>query len=224
MSVLDKNNVLPRLSWLPRVALELGCGATKRDSHAIGVDALDLPGVDIVGDVFDVLARFPAHSVDSVSTYHFAEHVDDLPRLLDELARVMRGGATLVVVVPHFSNPYFYSDYTHRKFFGLYTFCYLARSRLFRRQVPTYGPSAQFEIEDVHLGFKSTRPFYLRHAFKKALGVLFNATRGMQEWYEENACWRYPCYEVRYTLRRDAPGGVEGSGIPASGHAAATRP
>jgi SAM-dependent methyltransferase len=202
MPVVDKNGVLARLPALPRVALELGCGERKRDPHAIGVDLRDLPGVDLVGDVFDVLAVLPAASVDAVESRHFFEHVDDLPRLMRALGTVMKPGGEATVVVPHFSNPWYYSDYTHRRFFGLYTFCYLARGSPFRRAVPTYGVDSGFDLVDVRLGFKSTRPFYLRHAVKRAGGALFNATRWLQEFYEENLCWLFPCYEVEYRLRR----------------------
>jgi hypothetical protein len=180
MSVVDKNNLLARLPELPRVELELGCGATKRDGTAIGVDARDLPGVDLVGDVFE-----------------------DLPRLVCELARVIKAGGMLTIVVPHFSNPYFYSDYTHRRFFGLYTFCYFARSSLFRREVPTYGLATSLVVVDVKLGFRSARPFYFRYAFKRGLGAVFNASRWLQECYEENFCWLFPCYEIRYTLQQE---------------------
>jgi SAM-dependent methyltransferase len=202
MTVLDKNNVLARLPQFTTVALELGCGSSKRDRAAIGVDALDLDGVDVVGDVFEVLALFPNASVDAIGSYHFFEHVDDLERLIAEVTRVMKPDGRLTIVVPHFSNPYFYSDPTHRRFFGLYTFGYFARSSLFRREVPTYGVHLAFQIEDVRLGFKSTPPFYVRHAVKRLLGLAFNASRWLQELYEENLCWLFPCYEVRYTLRR----------------------
>lgn len=204
MPLLDKTNVLPRLATMPRVVLELGCGSTKRDGNAIGVDAMDLPGVDLVGDVFDVLASFPAASVDAIASFHFVEHVDDLSRLVREFGRVMKNGGVLTIVVPHFSNPYFYSDHTHRRFFGLYTFCYFATRSPFRRQVPLYGLDPQFEVADVELGFKSTRPFYVRHAIKRVQGALFNRSRWLQEWYEENLCWLFPCYEIRYSLRRGA--------------------
>jgi len=200
--IVDKHSVLATLPQRSGVRLELGCGHTKRDPGAIGIDAQDLPGVDVVGDVFDALAAFPPASVDDVSSFHFFEHVEDLPRLLAAIARVVKPGGCVRVVTPHFSNPYFYSDHTHRRAFGLYTFCYLAHSRLFARQVPTYGVDPQFEVEDVRLGFKSTRPFYVRHGIKRAQGVLFNATRWLQEYWEENLCWFFPCYEIDYRLRR----------------------
>jgi SAM-dependent methyltransferase len=202
MPIIDNSGLLTRLSERSRVVLELGCGANKRDASSIGIDALDLPGVDLVGDVFEALAAFPSASVDAVASYHFFEHVDNLPGLLHELARVMKQGADLKVVAPHFSNPWYYSDYTHRRFFGLYTFCYLARSSLLRRAVPTYDVANSFELTAVSLEFKSTRPFYVRHGVKRVVGAVFNASTWLKEFYEENLCWLFPCYEVRYTLVR----------------------
>ena len=204
MPVIDKTGLLARLAALPRVELELGCGERKRTPAAIGIDLRDLPGVDLVGDVFDALAAFPPASVDAVASHHFFEHVDDLPRLLSDIARVVKPGGELVVAVPHFSNPWYYSDPTHRRHFGLYTFCYLARSELFRRAVPTYGIEPAFDLRAVRLDFKSTRPFYVRHALKQLQGLVFNAGTWMQEFYEENLCWLAPCYELRYTLIRRA--------------------
>ena len=200
--VLDRNGVLASLGERACVELELGCGSSKRNAGAIGVDALDLPGVDLVGDVHDVLGALPVASVDRVASFHFFEHIDDLPGLLNALARVVKPGGEIHVVAPHFSNPYYYSDYTHRRPFGLYTFAYLARSRLFAREVPLYGITPLFELVDVKLGFKSTRPFYVRHAAKRAIGVVANLGRWTQECWEENLCWLFPCYEIAYTLRR----------------------
>jgi len=202
MPVIDHSGVLARLSAMPVVALELGCGATKRDGAAIGIDALELPGVDLVGDAFEALALFPPASVDRIESHHFFEHVDDLPRLMTELGRVVKKGGALVVSVPHFSNPWFYSDPTHRRHFGLYTFCYFTHGTLFRRTVPRYGVEPDFDLAGVRLEFKSSRPFYVRHALKRLFGVVFNATTWLQEFYEESVCWLAPCHEVRYTLVR----------------------
>ena len=110
-----------------RVDLELGCGNRKRHADAIGIDMLEYEAVDIVGDIESVLESFPAYSVENVYSYHCFEHLDNLDRVLDQLARVMKPKGELHVEVPHFSNPYYYSDHTHRQPFGLYTFSYLAK-------------------------------------------------------------------------------------------------
>ena len=114
----------------------------------------------------------------------------------------MKPQGKLELVVPHFSNPFFYSDPTHRRFFGLYTFSYIAKDNIFTRKVPQYGWDSMFILEDVDLHFKSSRPFYGRHGIKKLLGMVFNSCTYLKEFYEENLCYVFPCYEVRYVIRR----------------------
>lgn len=200
MTVIDKTRAMARIRQQQCSVLELGCGARKRHPDAIGIDKLDYSGVDLVGDVFEVLRSVPSASIQTVHTYHFLEHVADFPALLDVLARVVKPGGVLDVEVPHFSNPYFYSDPTHSRFFGLYTFSYLAEEHLFRRRVPHYGGKLAFEVTDVHLDFAS--PFLFRGVLKRAVGPLFNMTRWLQEFYEENLCHIFPCYQLRVSLRR----------------------
>ena len=200
--MLDKNNTLQRLAGLDYVALELGCGANKRIANAIGIDAIDYACVDLVGDAMEILKSFPSGSVDAVHSYHFFEHLPDVSAMLDEIARIVKPGGRMEVVVPHFSNPHYYSDPTHRSFFGLYTFCYFAQNSPFSREVPTYQKDLFFDVERVDLRFKSFRPFYLRHSIKRLVGGLFNSCNYLRELYEENFCYLFPCAEVQYQLRR----------------------
>lgn len=200
--MIYKNNVLYKIANTSPLVLELGCGAKKRNVGAIGIDALDYPGVDLVGDVFDVLRQFPSGCVDEVYAYHFIEHVSDINLLLLELSRVVKAGGVVEFSAPHFSNPYFYSDPTHRSFFGLYTFCYLSSSSPFLRQVPTYQNDLLFSLMRVDLRFKSARQFYVRYALKSLIGSIFNSCNYMKELYEENFCYLFPCYEVSYRLQR----------------------
>jgi ubiquinone/menaquinone biosynthesis C-methylase UbiE len=202
VGIIDKKNILSDISEVAFTELELGCGSKKHNLNAVGVDMLDYPDVDIVGDIYEVLASFPDMSVNVVRSYHFIEHVPDVPRLLSELARVVKPNGILEFVAPHFSNPYFYSDPTHRSFFGLYTFCYYSNNSPFARLVPNYGHKPDFGIEKIDLIFKSTQPFVFRYGIKKLIGKIINSCIYIQELYEENFCYLFPCYEVRYILRR----------------------
>ena len=203
MTILDKSSVVERARGGEVLRLELGCGPRKVDPTAIGVDILDCQGVDLVGEIFEVLDALPAASCDAIYSAHFFEHVADLPRLLAAVARVLKPGARLTVVVPHFSNPFYYSDPTHKTPFGLYTMAYFCRQKLFTRTIPNYGLETGLRLEHVSLGFKSYPPRYLRHAFKRLAGIVFNAGMYLREFYEENLCWLVPCYEVRYELERE---------------------
>lgn len=200
--MIDKKNILSGLTNSPRVELELGCGDRKRNKEAIGIDKLDYPDVDIVGDIYEVLALFPSQSVDAVYAYHFVEHLQDVSELIKKLARIVKPTGCVEIVAPHFSNPYFYSDPTHRSFFGLYTFCYFTSDSPFSRRVPTYGHDLSFRLMKVDLIFKSPPPFIIRYGIKRTLGIVFNSCIYFKELYEENFCHLFPCYEVRYVLRR----------------------
>lgn len=200
--IVDKRAVLPTLSPASPVVIELGCGPRKSVDGAIGVDALDTDAVDIVGDALSVLRRVPDGCVRRVHSSHFLEHVDDLDGFVREISRVLCAGGVMTASVPHFSNPYFYSDPTHRRTFGLYTFAYFAECSLFARAVPRYGRDFGFRLTDATLGFDS--PFALRRLFKRAFGAVANLSRYTQEFYEENLCQVFPCYELRVTLEKRA--------------------
>jgi SAM-dependent methyltransferase len=198
--VLDKRGRLASIGSAGDVTLELGCGSRRRIADAITIDALDYECVDVVGDVFAVLARVPDASVDLVFSSHFVEHLPQIEPLLCELRRVLKVGGQVRTIAPHFSNPYFYSDYTHRSFFGLYTFSYLAVDRLFKRRVPQYTRDIGFELVDVRLCFKAPPPFYLRYAFRRAFQSLVNVSVFTKELYESSLCYLFPCYELEYVI------------------------
>jgi SAM-dependent methyltransferase len=201
-AVIDRHGKLAALVAAGGGVLELGCGPARRHPDAVTVDALAFEGVDVVGDVFDVLAGLPDGCVDEVHSYHFLEHVAPLSGIVAELARVLRPGGLLHTVVPHFSNPYYYSDYTHRQPFGLYSFSYLADDPLFRRSVPRYQLETGLVLADVRLTFKAPRPFYLRYALRRVLGAIVNSSRWTQEWYEAGWTGWFPCYEIDFEVRR----------------------
>ena len=200
MEIVDKHNVLSRITEIRDLKLELGCGSRKRNKDSIGIDVIDYECVDIVGDVYDVLKKIPDNSVSAVYSYHFFEHVEDIRTIMKELARIIKEYGTLVVVTPHFSNPYYYSDHTHRSQFGLYSFSYLSDDSIFARKVPHYNNSPEFDLCKVKLIFKSPRPFYFRWALKKLFQIIFNMNRYMMEFYEENLCYIFPCYEISYQM------------------------
>lgn len=200
----DRNQVFERWSTLGPIVLDLGCGPNKRHENWIGVDQTNYFGVDLQGDVFDVIEAIEDESVDHIYSSHFFEHIDDISRLMKEITRILKVKGSLKVVVPHFSNPYFYSDYTHKTFFGLYSFSYFARDDIFQRRVPVYQDlSDRLRIKDVKLIFKSTRPFYFRYLIKRGFGYIFNCSRYLQELYEENFSNFVGCYEIQFSLTKD---------------------
>lgn len=197
MSVIDKRNVLPSMRG---GVLELGVGNYKTNRDAIGVDILDTPAADVVGDVFEVLAQIRDGAVRRIESAHFFEHIDDTERLLAACARVLEPQGVMQVMVPHFSNPYFYSDPTHRATYGLYTFSYWADTDLFRREVPNYIGNRDFRLTDARMIFR--REGGPRRALDRLASRWVNRSRARQEFYERRLCYAVPCYELQFTLTR----------------------
>jgi SAM-dependent methyltransferase len=200
----DTQQLLSALSQMREVNLDLGCGRFKKAGAWIGVDALEAPGVDIVGDVYEVLEALPAASVDRVHSSHFFEHVPDIPRLLTLIRRALKPGGRMDVIVPHFSNAYFYSDPTHRTAFGLYSMSYLVDDHLLRRKVPSYARHEGLELVGVRLHFKS--PLIINVPIRWFWQLVFNSCTFMKEWYEDSWSSSLPCYEIHFVVVKRQPG------------------
>lgn len=198
----DKFGVLNNLASRSRVIIELGVGERKINPDAIGIDIIDSEAVDVVGDVLEILKVLPDASVDDISSSHVLEHLDDLPSVLKQVSRVLKSGGEMIVVVPHFSNPFFYSDPTHRNHFGLYTFSYYCEEHIFRRRVPRYARQSSLSLVDVKLVFKSFPPRYLVHGLRKLCQIVFNISSWTQEIYEDSFSNILSCYEVKYVIRK----------------------
>ena len=200
--MLDKNDAISRMSANSPVTIEIGCGDRKRDPEAIGIDILETASTDIVGDVLEVLKRVPSGSVKSITSFHVFEHLANVSAILVEVERTLVRGGEMVVVVPHFSNPFYYSDPTHVRFFGLYTFSYFCEDVVFRRRVPRYACVAGLKLYSVKLVFKSFPPRYITHGFRKVFQFVFNFSSWMQEIYEDSFSGLISCYEVQYKIRK----------------------
>lgn len=173
------------------VIVDLGAGPTRTPGR-IAVDRVDLPHIDILADIEDGLPFLPDGRVDEIHSRSVLEHVENFEHLLREIVRVLKPDGKAYIFVPHFSNPYGYSDYTHKRFFGLYSFYYFVDpERQLKRKVPTFYTDIRIDIHSLHLVFKS--PFRFRHRAKRLAGRLFNARPWLQELYEEMFCHLCPC-------------------------------
>jgi SAM-dependent methyltransferase len=180
------------------IKINLGSGDQRLPGY-IGLDRLPLKGVDILCDLNLPLPLTTACASD-VYAKSVLEHISDLEGLLAEIERILAPGGHLVVYVPHWSNPFFYSDYTHKRFFGLASFDYLVpQEAQFYRKVPVYREFG-FRIISVRLIFQS--PFGLLNALSKGLQMVVNSSRALQVFYEFHMAPIIPCYAVEYIVQR----------------------
>ncbi len=202
MPIKQNMDIKSELASGRQIKIDLGCGESKRAGH-IGLDRLDLPGVDVVGNLAEALVIFPDNSVDAVYSKSVLEHVDDLDSVMDQLIRVMKPEAEAYIFVPHWSNPYYYQDYTHTRFFGLYTFYYFAspENQHPSRSMLSFYRESRIKVLDVKLILKSN--FAWLRPFRKIATAIINSSATMQAFYEENMTYGMPCYGVEVVFRPD---------------------
>lgn len=180
--------------------LDIGSGAKPRAGF-YGVDRLDAPGVDIVADVNQPLRLLPDGCAGHIYSSHALEHVDDLFLLLAEVHRISRPDAVIEVIVPHWSNPYYYSDPTHVRFFGLYTLSYFVDmdKQPHGHKVPAFAAAPKFIIESVSIAFY--RFNLCDRLLVPLLRWFVNRKPAAQDFYELRLARRFPAAELRYRLR-----------------------
>ena len=194
------NPEIPRL--LARgegLRLELG-GGKRRTPEFLSLDLVRGTQPDILADLNEPLTLLPDDSVAEVRTKHTLEHVEKLLPLLAELHRVVRPGGLIDVQVPHFSNPYGYSDPTHVRFFGMYSFHYFsAPEDQPRRKVPSFYAAPRFRVESVKV--RLMKETWFERAVRTALEPLANRSLGALDRYERRWCRLFPANDIRYLLR-----------------------
>ena len=97
------------------VKLDLGCGPNKKEGF-LGIDQYSFDGkVDHVMKLGFERLPYADGSVDEIHTSHFIEHLgaEERCHVINEAYRVLKVGATMTIIVPHYGSNRAYGDPTH---------------------------------------------------------------------------------------------------------------
>ena len=111
-----------------RRVLDIGCGANKV-AGAIGIDVNPRTAADVIHDLDELPYPFADDSFDEVVGRHVIEHVQNPMAVMSELHRITRAGGTVKLLAPHWTNPDFATDLTHRNHLNSYSFRNLTDDR-----------------------------------------------------------------------------------------------
>jgi predicted SAM-dependent methyltransferase len=99
--------------------LNLGCGNDIKEGY-INVDLYN-PKADIIWDLNKFPWPFGDNEFDEIYAAHILEHLNDTVRAMEEIWRISKRGAKVIIKVPHFSTTWF-GNPTHVQAFGICTF------------------------------------------------------------------------------------------------------
>ena len=111
--------------------LDVGCGWNKTPG-SIGIDSNPRAHADVIHDLGIFPYPFADDEFDLIVCSHVAEHVPDVMAFVTELFRITRSGGRIRITTPHYSNPDWPTDPTHRNHFNSYSFnCFVAERQVF---------------------------------------------------------------------------------------------
>lgn len=142
--------------------LNMGCGLDVRAGY-VNADRVRLRGVDAVVDFGRRPFPFRDDSFDEVYMSHVLEHLPDTIQTMEEIHRITKAGATVVVKVPHYRSANAFKDPTHVRFFHEQTFDY------FGKDPKSYYTGARFEVVQVSKRYDYHVERYLRRWFPRLL-------------------------------------------------------
>ncbi len=139
--------------------LDVGCGTNKYEG-AIGLDQNPRTNADVIHDLGKFPYPFEDNEFDFVYASHVVEHIPDVMRFVEELYRITKHGGKIEILTPHYTNPDWATDPTHRNHLNSYSF-------------DTFDPEKQlFEFyTDVNL--KAVKKYVTVLNLWKFLGVEF---------------------------------------------------
>jgi len=171
--------------------IDLGCGNAKCDKESIGVDIVKMPGVDVVCDINNEKLPFSDNELDEVYSRHLFEHLDNFFFVMKEVYRVLKPNGKLILKVPYFAAPTSYSDPTHKRFFGIYSFqCF----------DPSSGKHSYHQVGDTKFKLISVKYSFHYGFLSKFFEYFFNKSEKIQAKYERYLCYFIPAYDLKFIL------------------------
>jgi SAM-dependent methyltransferase len=162
--------------------LDLGCGRNKHRG-SIGVDRIPNPGVNLVADLDHFPYPLAANSFDRIYLTHVVEHLRSIPRLMEEVHRISRDGAEVVIVTPHYTDASSWQDPTHLWHLNSRSFDVFQEGADF-----DYYSTARFKVQQVEVKLlKLYRVLGLE--FLLNLPNRYPIFRGLRRFWEQYLCF-----------------------------------
>ena len=125
--------------------LDLACGQNKQQGF-IGVDIVQLPGVDVVHDLEIYLWPFEDNSVDEIFCSHYVEHTIDLMKFMDECYRILKTGSKMTIIAPYYSSMRAWQDPTHKRAVSEASFLYFNKDWRVQNRLDHYPIKSDFDF------------------------------------------------------------------------------
>ncbi len=150
--------------------INLGCG-TKYMQGYINTDVTQTVKADVYFDLNKTPYPFRSNFADEIYMDNVLEHLDDIPRVIEEIHRILKPGAVLRIYVPYAKSDGAFNDPTHMHYFTERSMDYFSRDNAYG-----FYADVSFQIKKAELfnANKTTMSkLRLLIPFKKILKIFF---------------------------------------------------
>ena len=174
--------------------LDLGCG-TRRQPDSIGVDVNPNSAADVIANLDRFPYPFADNTFERIYCDGIIEHLGNVVQVMDELYRIARPGAHIIIITPYFTSVDAFSDPTHRHYFSARSFDYFTGNF---PEYDFYAQRAHFAKRRVEISFwplPRLRGWHPQHL----LGAHWLANR-YTSIYERFLAYLLPAQTIRFEL------------------------
>ena len=173
-----------------RAVLDVGCGMRKRPG-AVGIDVNPRSSADVIHDLDTFPYPFKDNTFDEIICDNVIEHLDDVLKVMEELHRIAKPSADIIVIVPFFPHRQAHTDPTHRHYFGIHSFDYFVEGN-------AYSSFQYSETKFALLSVEFDKGITHSHLFDRLLLAFANRRK---ELYENRIANTFPLRHLTFHLR-----------------------
>lgn len=165
------------------IKLDIACGQNKQKDY-IGIDIVNIPGVDIVHDLEMYPWPIESESCEEVKISHYIEHTKDLIKFMEEIYRILKPSGKCMINAPYYTSIRCWQDPTHVRAISEATFLYFNKEWRTVNKLEHYPITCDF---DYQYGYQMTqdwasrneaaRNFAIRHYWNVVQDIQISLTK-----------------------------------------------
>lgn len=169
-----------------QTVLSIGCGNRASEAGLIRLDISPDVNPDVVWNLDDLPYPFETSYFDQIECFDVIEHINSIPKTLEEIHRILKPNGILKITTPHYSCSNSFTDPTHRYHLSYFSFDYFCEGHSL-----SYYSKVRYRIKHRHIQFQGGR---FNRSIVSRIANKFPST------YEQRWAWIFPAWFLAFEL------------------------
>jgi ubiquinone/menaquinone biosynthesis C-methylase UbiE len=168
------------------VTLSVGCGNQAPKPNLIRLDISFEVNPDVVWDLEKLPYPFDESSISVIECFDVIEHLQNIPKTMEEFHRILKPGGLLKITTPHFSCANSFIDPTHKSHLSYFSLDYFCEGHNL-----SYYSKVRYRVKKRHIYFQEGTLYR---------SILLRLANKFPEAYEQRWAWMFPAWFLYFEL------------------------